>query len=104
MLQAHIRDGAAEVEFLAWLEETLSTGQGVSEVEIDLELTAWRAKYAKFVECSFATIAGVNGNAAIIHYRAQPTTCATLTNQDMLLLDSGGQYLDGTTGTVQNND
>ena len=51
--------------------------------------------FGKWLEPSFPTIAGVNSNGAIVHYRAVKETCKQLTNNDMCLLDSGGQYLDG---------
>ncbi len=69
MRAAHLRDGAAVAEFLAWLEEWLGNGMTITEFEIDIELTKSRASYDLFLEPSFATIAGVNENAAIIHYR-----------------------------------
>jgi Xaa-Pro aminopeptidase len=72
MKNCHLRDGVAVVEFLSWLEEYLSEGDGhttLSEYDIDLRLTAERAKDPLFLEPSFATIAGVNENGAIIHYR-----------------------------------
>lgn len=69
MRAAHLRDGAAVAEFLAWLEDWLGNGMTITEFEIDIELTKSRASYDLFLEPSFATIAGVNENAAIIHYR-----------------------------------
>lgn len=69
MRACHLRDGAAVIEFLSWLEEHLSSGQTITEYEVDLQLTASRAKFDHFLEPSFATIAGVNENGAIIHYR-----------------------------------
>jgi Xaa-Pro aminopeptidase len=101
MIAAHIRDGAAECEFLAWLEEHLASGGSITEYDIDIELTGWRKKAGKFIEPSFATIAGVNENGAIIHYRAAAETAKRLSSGDMLLLDSGGQYLDGTTDVTR---
>lgn len=102
MRQCHLRDGAAFAEFLAWLEDevVVQGNESITEVDIDTHLTASRAAFGPFFEPSFATIAGVNSNGAIVHYRAVPGTCKTLTKRDMLLLDSGGQYIDGTTGTV----
>lgn len=101
MRACHLRDGAAFVEFISWLDEELTVHHNdrLTEVDLDHHLTASRASYDLFLEPSFPTIAGVNSNGAIIHYRAEPTTCKTLTRHDMLLLDSGGQYADGTTGT-----
>ena len=98
MRECHLRDGAAFAEFLSWLEEQLAAGREISEYDIDIHLTQSRAQCIKFLEPSFATIAGVNENGAIIHYRANQTGCKMLSKNDMLLLDSGGQYIDGTTG------
>lgn len=98
MKQSHIRDGVAMVEFLSWLEEYLANGNVISEYDLDIKLIEFRSKNPMFLEPSFATIAGVNENGAIVHYRANNNSCKILTKEDMLLLDSGGQYSDGTTG------
>lgn len=102
MRLCHERDGAAVVSFLHKLEQHLLTAN-ITEVELDRMLLASRREYGGelFLEPSFDTIAGVNGNGAIIHYRAEASTCATLTKSDMLLLDSGGQYVDGTTDVTR---
>jgi len=98
----HIRDGAAVAEFMCWLENEVKKRE-VSEVEIDQVITAKRAEFSPglFIEPSFPTIAGVNSNGAIVHYSAVPETCKMLGANDMLLLDSGGQYLDGTTDVTR---
>ena len=102
MRACHIRDGAAMAEFFAWLEEELTRpGRTISEVEVDERVTASRASFGQWLEPSFPTIAGVNSNGAIVHYRAVQETCKQLTNNDMMLLDSGGQYLDGTTDVTR---
>jgi Xaa-Pro aminopeptidase len=104
MRQAHIVDGAAMAEFMAWLHQTVVVeGKSVSEVEIDLELTACRAKQPGFLEVSFPTIAGVGGNGAIIHYRAQEDTelLNYLDTTQPILIDSGGQYTYGTTDVTR---
>jgi len=96
MRACHIRDGAAMAEFFSWLEEELSiAGRVVSEVELDEKVCSFRESFGKWLEPSFPTIAGVNSNGAIVHYRAVKETCKQLTSNDMCLLDSGGQYLDG---------
>lgn len=100
MRAAHLRDGAAEVDFLAWLEKEIQT-RSVSEVEIDHVLTGFRSRREKFLGVSFDTIAGSGPNGAIIHYRAMPETCGEMTKETMLLLDSGGQYEDGTTDVTR---
>ncbi len=102
MRAAHLRDGAAEVEFLAWLDkEVQAPGRAVSELEIDEVLTGLRARREKFLGLSFDTIAGVGPNGAVIHYRATPESNGAMTRGTMLLLDSGAQYADGTTDVTR---
>lgn len=101
MHEAHRRDGAAVAEFFCWLEKHFSEGGKITEVEIDDKITGFRAQCDRFLEPSFPTIAGVAGNGAIIHYRAVPETCKTCEGNDLILLDSGGQYLDGTTDVTR---
>lgn len=101
MLACHRRDGAAVAEFMAELEEQLAGGSTFTEVEIDEKVTAWRKAQKGFVDLSFPTIAGVGSNGAIIHYRAEPGVCKTLTSNDLMLLDSGAQYEDGTTDVTR---
>ncbi|GLR13952.1 aminopeptidase [Chitinimonas prasina] len=90
-------DGAALCEFFAWLEAALAQGQRLTEVDIDTHLTAARARRPGFVSASFATIAGFNGNGAMPHYCATPASHAVIEGNGLLLIDSGGQYLGGTT-------
>ena len=101
MKACHIRDGAAVAEFLSWLEEEVANGQTITEVEVDEKITASRASFGMFLEPSFPTIAGASSNGAIVHYRAVKETCKVCTTNDLLLLDSGGQYLDGTTDVTR---
>ena len=89
-------DGAAMAEFYAWFENAQGK-EVITEVTIDERITAARAKRTGFVSRSFATIAGFNANGALNHYRAKPETCATIEGDGLLLIDSGGQYLGGTT-------
>jgi Xaa-Pro aminopeptidase len=93
------QDGAALCEFFAWLDAQLADPNRapLNEVAIDEHITAARARRPAFVSPSFATIAGFNANGAIMHYRAQPHSCATIEGDGLLLIDSGGQYLGGTT-------
>jgi Xaa-Pro aminopeptidase len=93
------QDGAALCEFFSWLEPRLADARRtpLTEVDIDEHITAARARRPGFVSPSFATIAGFNANGAIMHYRAQEETCATIEGDGLLLIDSGGQYLGGTT-------
>jgi len=101
---AHVRaameqDGAALCAFFADLEATLADPQRapLNEVEIDRRITAARASRPGFVSASFGTIAGFNANGAIMHYRASEPSCAVIEGNGLLLIDSGGQYLGGTT-------
>jgi len=93
------QDGAALCEFFSWLEPLLADAQRapLSEVDIDTEITAARARRPGFVSPSFGTIAGFNANGAIMHYRATPEAHARIEGEGLLLIDSGGQYLGGTT-------
>ena len=90
------RDGVALVKFLRWLEEAVPAGNE-SEVSIDQKLYEFRARQADFRGISFDTIAGYKEHAAIVHYEATPETDIPLKPEGLLLLDSGAQYLDGTT-------
>jgi len=90
------RDGVALVKFLRWLEEAVPAGNE-SEVSIDQKLYELRAGQADFRGISFDTIAGYKEHAAIVHYEATPETDIPLKPEGLLLLDSGAQYLDGTT-------
>jgi Xaa-Pro aminopeptidase len=93
------QDGAALCAFYAALEATLNDPQRapLNEVDIDRRITAARAERPGFVSPSFGTIAGFNANGAIMHYRAAEPGCATIEGDGLLLIDSGGQYLGGTT-------
>ncbi|CAN7658162.1 aminopeptidase P family protein [Massilia sp. LjRoot122] len=93
------QDGAALCEFLSWLEPQLAdqSRTPLNEFDIDTHITAARARRPNFVSPSFATIAGFNGNGAIMHYRAAQESCAAIEGNGLLLIDSGGQYLGGTT-------
>ncbi len=92
------QDAAALTRFFKWLEEeAFANGQTQTECTISDKLHEFRAMGENFVEESFGTIAGYQGNGAIVHYAATKDNCAEVKPQGMLLLDSGGQYLDGTT-------
>lgn len=91
------RDAVALTRFFIWLEQTLDQGQTPTEVEIGNRLTAFRAEQDLYFGDSFDTIAGYQGHGAIVHYKAQEATAYRLKKEGVLLLDSGGQYLDGTT-------
>ncbi|WP_250507533.1 aminopeptidase P family protein [Caballeronia sp. GAFFF3] len=97
----HIRatmeqDGAALADFFAWFEEALGS-ERITELTIDEKLTAARARRPGFVTLSFGTIAGFNANGAMPHYRATEASHAVIEGNGLLLIDSGGQYLSGTT-------
>lgn len=93
------QDGAALCEFFTWLEQTLADPQRapLTEVAIDHHITAARARRPGFISPSFATIAGFRANGAIMHYRASEAHHAVIEGDGLLLIDSGGQYLGGTT-------
>lgn len=90
------QDGAALCEFFAWLEAHQGT-EVITELTIDEQLSAARARRPGFVSLSFSTIAAFNGNGAMPHYRAAEQSHAVIEGDGLLLIDSGGQYLGGTT-------
>jgi Xaa-Pro aminopeptidase len=94
--EAMAQDGAAMCEFYAWLEQALGR-ERVTELTIDERLSAARARRPGFVGLSFPTIAGFNVNGALPHYRATREAHAVIEGDGLLLIDSGGQYLGGTT-------
>ncbi len=93
---AMIKDGVALVQFFRWLEAHISDGN-ITETEIGRQLIRFRSKQELFIGESFSTISGYNGHGAIVHYHATPESESTLEPSGFLLIDSGGQYLDGTT-------
>ncbi|HJU26333.1 MAG TPA: aminopeptidase P family N-terminal domain-containing protein, partial [Rhodanobacteraceae bacterium] len=95
--EAMRRDGVALARGARWLEEVLGRGERVTELDVDAKLRELRAQQPGFVSESFATIAGYEANAALPHYRATPGSHAELQPRGMLLVDSGAQYLGGTT-------
>lgn len=100
--QAMEQDGAAMASFYAWFEQALGR-EHVSELTVDERMTAERAKRPGYVSLSFPTIAGFNANGALPHYRATPESFAVISSpqglsaEGLLLIDSGAQYLGGTT-------
>lgn len=102
MRAAHKRDGAALAKSLCHLEHMIQSGNNqITEVDVDSEVTSSRSKQWGYLENSFDTIAGYGPNGAMIHYRAEPATAATLGCCSLFLLDSGAQYLDGTTDVTR---
>lgn len=95
MREAHLRDGAAMVEFLCWLSEQMP--EDLTEIEVVKQLEACRAATNQLKEISFDTICGAGPNGAIVHYRVTEDTNRALKRGELLLVDSGGQYQDGTT-------
>ncbi len=93
---AHQRDGVAMCQFLAWLAREAPKGH-VTELEAAEYLDACRRKQAMWEDCSFPTISGAGSNGAIVHYHSTPETNRRLEPGTLYLVDSGGQYLDGTT-------
>ncbi len=95
---AMLKDGIAMVKFLKWLDEACwQNGHQETEISIDRKLTGLRAEQPLYRDISFDTIAGYGTHAAIVHYEATPETDIPLEPHGLLLLDSGAQYLDGTT-------
>ncbi|KAK4540964.1 hypothetical protein LTR36_008472 [Oleoguttula mirabilis] len=102
MRQCHIRDGAALIEYFAWLEDELVNKHiKLDEVQAADKLEQIRSKHEKFVGLSFDTISSTGANAAVIHYKPEPGNCSTIDPSKVYLCDSGAQFLDGTTDTTR---
>ncbi|KAI5365506.1 putative creatinase, peptidase M24, peptidase M24B, X-Pro dipeptidase/aminopeptidase P [Septoria linicola] len=102
MRQCHIRDGAALIEYFAWLEHQLTVEKAeVDEVAGADKLEAIRSKHDKFAGLSFDTISSTGPNGAVIHYKPEPGSCAVIDPNQVYLCDSGAQYFDGTTDTTR---
>ncbi|MEM1105376.1 MAG: aminopeptidase P family protein [Pseudomonadota bacterium] len=93
---AHLRDGVAICRFLHWLDTEAQSGE-VSEIEAACKLEAFREALGELRDLSFETISGAGPNAALPHYRVSTATDRRLHKGSLYLVDSGGQYLDGTT-------
>lgn len=93
---AMLRDGAAMARFLIWLQKNIGNGN-LTELSIDEQLYKERSAMENFRGISFATIAGYQEHGAIVHYEADEQSASTLKPEGLLLIDSGAQYLDGTT-------
>lgn len=96
MRAAHLRDGAAMVEFLAWLDAQTPKG-GLTEIAVVQALEGFRRATNALHDISFDTICGAGPNGAIMHYRVTDESNRAIGQNDLLLVDSGGQYRDGTT-------
>lgn len=95
--RAMVKDGVALVKFWMWLEEKIENKETVTELDVIDNLHRFRAEQEGFITESFNTIAGYGEHGAIVHYAADKDSNATLKAESFLLLDSGGQYYDGTT-------
>lgn len=98
---AHARDGAALSRFMAWLDDSVASGEEMSEIKASDRLEAFRAEAETYRDLSFDTIAGSGPNGAIVHYRASGKSDRPIRKGEIFLLDSGGQYLDGTTDVTR---
>lgn len=94
---AHRRDGAAVSKFLCWLDANATKGGGVDEIMAAEKLQSFRRLSNELRDLSFSTISGAGSNGAIVHYRVTPETNRKLEPGNLYLVDSGGQYPDGTT-------
>ena len=92
--EAHLRDGAAMVRFLRWLD---AAPEGTTEIDVARALEGFRRDTNALLDISFESIVGSGPNGAIVHYRVNEDTNRVLDRDSVLLVDSGGQYLDGTT-------
>ena len=98
----HIRDGCALTRFLAWLDREITTNNStIDEVDAADRLEALRREEANFVQLSFGTISGTGPNGAVIHYSPTKPSCTTISPKQLYLVDSGAQYLDGTTDVTR---
>ncbi|KAI9147909.1 Xaa-Pro aminopeptidase P [Paramyrothecium foliicola] len=102
MRACHIRDGAALIEYFAWLEDQLVAKKvSLDEVQAADKLENIRSRHEHFVGLSFPTISSTGPNAAVIHYGPERGNCAVIDPEHIYLCDSGAQYLDGTTDTTR---
>ncbi|KAI8089674.1 peptidase M24, structural domain-containing protein [Halteromyces radiatus] len=101
MRECHIRDGAALVQYFAWLEKQLKAGIQLDEVDGADRLEQFRAAQKDFVGLSFDTISSTGPNGAIIHYKPEKGECKVIDPKLIYLCDSGGQYKDGTTDVTR---
>ncbi len=101
----HVEDGIALTNFLAWLDSEWPRRQAadlpLTELDAEEQLIAFRARHAGYFEPSFRTISAAGGNAAMCHYHAQPDTNAAIEENSFYLIDSGGQYANGTTDVTR---
>ena len=96
-IAAHIKDGRAVSKLIAWVKEGHRAGRKMTELDVSAKALEFRSEEEGFVCPSFSTIAGFKGNGAIIHYKPSEETSIEISGNGVLLIDSGGQYFDGTT-------
>ncbi|KAM3073803.1 hypothetical protein ACMFMG_008428 [Clarireedia jacksonii] len=102
MRACHIRDGAALIEYFAWLENKLIIEKAeIDEVTAADKLEEFRSKHKHFAGLSFDTISSTGPNAAVIHYKPERGNCSVINPKAVYLCDSGAQYFDGTTDTTR---
>ncbi len=105
MRTANKRDSVAWIKFLSWMDATATNraaeGNPISEIEAAERILRHRKEANQFLEPSFESISAAGGNAAMCHYTPNPDGQATIGENTVYLLDSGGQYLDGTTDTTR---
>ncbi len=97
----HIDDGLAVTRFIFWLKDTVRSGKKITEYDAAMYLDKLRSGIKDYIELSFDTISAYADNAAMMHYQATEDNCAYLAAKGMLLVDSGGQYLRGTTDVTR---
>ncbi len=97
---AHIRDGVALCNAFDWIDRFAAGGK-LTEVTISEKIEDFRAEQEHFDGSSFPAIVGFKGNGSIIHYKPEEDSCATIEGDGLLLIDSGGQYFDGTTDVTR---
>ncbi len=97
---AHLRDGAALAKFLAWFDREAPSGQ-LTEIDAVQALESFRRESGLLKDVSFSTIAGSGPNGAVVHYRVTRKTNRRIVPGDLFLIDSGGQYQDGTTDVTR---
>lgn len=97
---AHVKDGVALTHFIYWLKKNIKD-KTISELDVSDKLYELRSSQKDFVELSFNTIAAYEANAAMMHYTATKDNFSYIKNRGLLLVDSGGQYMDGTTDVTR---
>ncbi len=101
MEKIYLKDSVAVTKFIYWLKKNIKTSMEITEISAADYLEQLRRSIPEFLDLSFPTIAGYKANAAMMHYEATPEKQAVLAPEGMLLVDSGGQYLGGTTDVTR---